>query len=332
MRNALLLLLALTLTSCATVFNKKSQVVYLYSTTNKESVKVRDSIYKLPLRLEVLRAKTDLNVTLLTDSIALDYTVKSNIDPKIIYNLGGLIFAPIGFAVDLTNPKRFVYEKKIYLDPKDEKRVIGERSRHRIVYKFPKSGPRIKTNREANTYFKDTMDTKKGDIYFYGTIALMNYLSFDLPKGGGRPSGYGYGYGGLGFSYYYTDKNYVSLGIGANSSIKFLPVFNDFILGAYTVKLENFHQFNRFNIGYGVFRGSNEYMVENEDYHHNVFKLKSKQKVVGLVLSANLEVIKNLHVGLSYKSSLYEVGASKGWINNHAVSLEVMYKLRLRRK
>lgn len=323
MRYSLVLLLALTLTSCATVFNKKNQAIYLYSTTNKESVKVQDSVYKLPLRLEVLRSKKDMEVTLLTDSVALDYTVKSTVDGKIVYNLGGLMFAPIGFVIDLTNPKRFVYPKQIYLDPNEDDRVIdGSKKRKQKVEKM---------KYRVDKYFAYKPDTKKGDIYFNGTLALFNYLSFDLPKDGGKPTGFGMGYGGVGFSYYYTDKNYLSLDLTANNNIAFLPLFNDRILGSYTVKLENHHQFNRFTVGYGIFSGSNEFLVEEGDYN-SVFDLESKQKVVGLVLSTNLELIKNLHLGFSYKPALYEVGASKGWINNHVVSLEIMYKLRLRRK
>ncbi|WHT38676.1 hypothetical protein QNH98_17040 [Myroides sp. mNGS23_01] len=58
----------------------------------------------------------------------------------------------------------------------------------------------------------------------------------------------------------------------------------------------------------------------------------SSHNTVGLLAAVNVEVVKNFHVGLSYKPSLYRVSAPKGHVNNHLLSLELTYKLKLRGK
>lgn len=315
-----LLLLVLLLTSCATVLNKDLRSVYFYSQKNVETIKVKDSIYELPVQLNLPRAKEDLKVVMMTDSTDLNYTIKSQLDNKFIaLNLTGLIFAPVNYAVDLTNHRRFEYPRIVYLDPMmaDGMPLIEEQMPKRI-----------------NKYMGYKPNTKKGEIYFYGTFTPYSYMSLDIPDVDDRQEGIGSGLGEIGFSYYYSNTSYLSVGAGLNTTIRILPILNDFILYAYTIKLANFHQINRLNVGYGVFWARNQRSEDVEVIGHgdkDYVKINS-HNTVGLVAAANVEVLKNFHIGLSYKPSLYRVSAPKGHVNNHLLSLELTYKLRLRSK
>ncbi|WP_353116818.1 hypothetical protein [Myroides odoratus] len=324
MKCTLLLLALLLLTSCATVLNEDSRLIYFYSSKNLEKIKVKDSIYELPVQLNLARSKEDLKVVMVTDSTDLTYTIKAERDKKFLYlNLTGVLFAPVNYAVDLTNHKRFAYPKSVYLDPLSADGMLHEG----VGLGREKRGKR--------RYFRYEPDTEKGDLFFYGTFSPINYMSFDLPDVSTRRSGTGIGLGEIGASFYYTSTDYISLGVGAYSTVAFIPVFNRNILYAYTIKVANFHQFNRLNVGYGVFFGGSKNKVETRAYNYNE-ELDSLEEgrhtTVGLVGSVNFEVIKNFHVGVSYKPSLYRVSVPKKKVSNHLLSLELTYKLKLRGK
>ncbi|MGS4344609.1 hypothetical protein ACKUSY_03210 [Myroides odoratus] len=312
------------LTSCATILNKEEHSVYFYSQKNNETIRVQDSLYNLPVLVQVQRAKEDLKVAMRTDSIDLNYTIKAELDKKFLYlNATGVLFAPANYLVDLTTSKRFAYPKSIYLGPlnadgmAEEGRGLGREKRGK------------------RRYFRYEPDTEKGDVFFYGTLSPINYMSLDLPEVSERKTGAGVGLGEVGFSYYYSNRNYLSVGVGAYSTIFLIPIFNKTILYAYTVKIANFHQFNRLNIGYGVFFGGSKNKVETKaiNYDETIDSVEEgRETTVGLVGNINFEVIKNFHVGVSYKPSIYRVSVPKMKVNNHLLNIELTYKLNLRRK
>ncbi|WP_060873493.1 hypothetical protein [Myroides odoratus] len=322
MKCTLLLLALLLLTSCATVLNEDSRLIYFYSSKNLEKIKVKDSIYELPVQLNLARSKEDLKVVMVTDSTDLNYTIKAHLDNKFLaLNLTGLVFAPVNYAVDLTNHRRFEYPRTVYLDPMmaDGMPIIQEEQmlKHR------------------NKYINYKPNTKKGDIYFYGTFTPFNYMSFDIPGvlREQKQEALGNGGGEVGFLYYYGANSYLSIGAGGYTSFMLLPILEDFLLYAYTIKVANFHQINRLNLGYGVFWGRNQNREDISENGYNREDIKvSSHNTVGLLAAVNFEVAKNFHVGLSYKPSLYRVSAPKGHVNNHLLSLELIYKLKLRGK
>ena len=324
MKYIVFLFIVMTCTSCATILNKKEHSVYFYSQKNTETIRVKDAVYELPVHVQVQRAKEDLKVVLVTDSIDLNYTIKAELNKRFLYlNLTGVLFAPANYAIDLTNHKRFAYPKRVYLDPLSADGMVN-------------AGRGLGgEKRGKRRYFRYEPDTKKGDIFFTGTFLPFNYMSLDLPEVSERKTGGGVGFGEVGFSYYYSDRNYISVGGGAYSTIFYISLLNKTILYAYTVKVANFHQFNRLNVGYGVFFGGSRNKVETRaiNYDEKVDVVEEgRHTTVGLVGSVNFEVIKNFHVGVSYKPSLFRVSAPKKKISDHLLSVELTYKLNLRRK
>lgn len=112
MKYVLLVFAVLVLTSCATILNKEQQALHFYTDTNSESLKIKDVVYSLPTDVHITRSKENLTVNLLTDSLAVEYTILSEDDPVFLM---GNIFIPFGYIVDLKSDKRFCYKSKVYL-------------------------------------------------------------------------------------------------------------------------------------------------------------------------------------------------------------------------
>lgn len=125
MKYVYLIFTVLALSSCATVMNEKVQMIHFYSDTNKENLKIKDSIYSLPLDIQIPRSREDLKVDVLTDSRAVEYTVLSEQDPLFVF--GNIIF-PLGYIVDLNSDKRFYYKETIYLDYNNNTKFLGSKA------------------------------------------------------------------------------------------------------------------------------------------------------------------------------------------------------------
>lgn len=113
------------LTSCATIFSRKTYSAKFYSKTPGAKAKINDSIYTLPAKLKLPRSRKDMQVTLITDALTKDFTVKAGSSPKFVF--GNLLFmqlCPVAYAVDFTNQKRFYYGKSINLDANNTVTVL----------------------------------------------------------------------------------------------------------------------------------------------------------------------------------------------------------------
>lgn len=319
MKYTLLFLLPLFLTSCATILNKDSKPVYFYSQKNDETIKVKDSTYNLPVQLNLPRAKEDLQVVMVTDSTDLNYTIKAQLDKKFLgLNLIGLVMAPVNYAVDLTNHRRFEYPRIVYLDPM---RADG----------MPTRQEEYGSNKRRDKHFNRVPEAKKGNLYLFGTFIPLNYTYLDIPGVDGVRSEMGTGVGEVGFNYYYSNRSYLSLGAGLTTRMFLFPILIEGYSLAYTISLSNFYQIDALHLGYGAFWGHTENR-EDVDQNDRVDRKHNSHNTIGVMLAAHVEIGRNFYVGLSYKPSLYRVSAPKEWVSNHIVNLELTYKLKLRGK
>ena len=315
MKCTLLLLALLLLTSCATVLNEDSRLIYFYSSKNLEKIKVKDSIYELPVQLNLARSKEDLKVVMVTDSTDLNYTIKAHLDNKFLaLNLTGLVFAPVNYAVDLTNHRRFEYPRIVYLDPM-------------MADGMPIKEEEYFSNRR-DKYLNGKVGDKKGRLYLFGTIIPFNYTSLAIPGLVGTQKGIGTGVGELGFTYYHSKRSYLNLGAGLTTRMIFFPIVATGYSTAYTLTLSNFHQLDYLHLGYGAFWGHTRNSEDVGKNNHEMI-VDNNHYTVGVMVAAHLEVAKNFYIGFSYKPSLYRVSTPKEWVSNHVFNLELTYKLKL---
>ncbi len=328
-RRLLLVLIIFTtlLTSCSTLLNHKTYKVNVSSNAPNAKVRVYDSIYDLPSKVEVERSKKELELELITDTEILNYKVKPVWDPKFVFvNLSGFIFAPVNYAVDLTNPKRFYYRKSIFLDTNDTIRTITP---ERITKGLENGFKR---------YFSTELSRQKGDLYVHLGLPFVNGFKFK-PEFEGSVNIVGMMGFTAGLDYYHTNKQFLSLRLSAvedyNAPIPITDTPSETLnmpLSSVFVSLSNNHQFNRLSVGYGVAFARNMWeFVYKKEYQFIIMEnKKSAHNAIGLVVPVHFTVFDNFNIGAIYRPTFYTFGHSTKFQYEHLLSLEFSYKVRIR--
>ena len=246
----LLLLMPLLLTSCGTILNKKSYPLNIRSNAANASVRVYDSIYRLPAKVEVMRSKEDLYVTLITDTLSRTYTIPAIYDRATLACniLTQSLFCPIGIIIDHRTEKGFYYRRKIFLDAND------------TVYE------KIPLRKDRSILYQPI---PKGQVNF--TLSLPWINSFHLqPPGITAKDKTGFlGISG-GLEYYYEDNRFVKVmasGVMSFQAPVPVPIIGEYdIIRSFSMDLTHNHRWRRFMIGYGPSWQVNEY---HEFYEHS---------------------------------------------------------------
>jgi hypothetical protein len=163
------LLMLLLFTSCATIFNKKTCKVNFITTPGDSKIVYKDSIYESPVTLNVKRSKEPLKITQVYDTIKKDYTIKASPNGQFLYgNLAGLegllVFVPIPYLIDLTNPKRFYYGSNLELNLYDTLTVIRPKISRGYYNVFHDAFDKIPKGWHKNTLKFSPLNP--ADVYF----------------------------------------------------------------------------------------------------------------------------------------------------------------------
>lgn len=327
-----LMFLFLLLTSCATIFSKKTYKIDIKSANNSK-VKVYDSIYDLPARIEVERSKKDLPIFLIRqDSIQKVYVLKSTLREGFLYgNLSFYLFAPAGYLVDLTNQKRFYYGNSIYLNS-DGTITKG---------KSPLSKAYFDVKGNLTNYFSKEYPTRKDQIFLTLSIPWINNFNFQL-NGLGNKSSLGFLGVSAGLEYYHSDRRYISL--NASAVYDFIapvpaPVSQDGeyeSFSALSLSLSENYKIKRFTFGYGFNFSKNSWKFSNTDYDSTI--PNSKEPVlksnygIGLIGNTYFQFSKGFFVGLNYKPTFYTFKPDSKFLYEHIISLDLLWKIRLKNK
>jgi len=78
------LLLLFFLSSCATLFSKKTYEMEVRSATYTK-VKVYDSVFTLPAKVKVNRSKEALPMVFISDTISKNHLIKASLSSKFLY-------------------------------------------------------------------------------------------------------------------------------------------------------------------------------------------------------------------------------------------------------
>ena len=329
-----LLLLALTicLTSCATIFSRKTYTAKLFSDAPGAKAKVNDSIYALPAKVKLKRSKQDLAITLVTDSIAKNFTVKAGPSPSFAF--GNLLFmqlCPVAYAVDFTNQKRFYYGKSIRLKAFDTVTVL-----------------RPMPGRLFHRYASKRYPVDKGQIFIELSVPYVNgfYLQ---PRNEPTDAYVGFFGIGAGLSYYYKADKYLKLGAGVATDFSLpFPVGVDRDGGyetrdVFNAALTDNFKFERFTVGYGLNYAINRWKWVNHDYEWppNISPglypdeirqpLNKTSHSIGFTLNGYHQINRYLHAGIVYSPSFYNFYPSAEFKYQHLISFEVLVKLRVKK-
>ena len=326
---ALLLLVAIILSSCATLTAKKEYGVKIYSESSNAQVIVNDSTYALPATVKVKRSKEDLAVRLVTDSITKDFIIKASPSPAFIY--GNLVFMqafPVGHFVDFNTQKRFYYGKKIALNVYDSLTTI--------------TPPLAKGYID---FFSRKFLTQKGQVNVTVSIPYANHFQM-RPRSEPLKNIDGFFGISTGVEYYYRDRKYIKLNAGYTIDfeapillpIEFFSVHET--VEALNVTLTDNFKFNRFTVGYGLNYAIYTWQIVNDDYKfpYTVMPIdevypfdnrppqKKNSHSLGLTVNGYFQITKGLFVGIIYNPTLYNIFPEKKYQYQHVMSLDVMWK------
>lgn len=309
------------LSSCATLIHQRTVDLNVHSDT--DSVKIclyKDTTrwYNTPTRITVERSRNDLLLVAKKDSVQKLIQVNSRLSTA--FWLGNMFsgIGILGYAIDLTNPKRFTYPSNITID-------------------FNSSSNPTSNESPSNAY-RTWLTPEKGLLTFKFSIPEGNH--FYINKG----NGYGNSFGFLGIAggaeYYLSDKYSISTDIGALTNFMMpIPAPVDYYgsresSSAVYGNLQLGSDISRLHYAAGLqynktfFNKWDTLPSTSEHYRRDTLSMHKVQNNVGLVFSTYYRVSNGFNVGISYYPSF--LSWDKKGIEahyNHLIFFELIFRL-----
>jgi hypothetical protein len=317
-----LMLAGLLLTSCATVFSRKSYQAHFFSDLDSGRMVIGDRIYRLPASVPVVRARKPLCVTLLgSGGFQREYHIKSSPTPLAVYgNLGLMYLFPVGYAVDYATRQGFYYGNNIYLSTADTAGVVRpawvEGYRQYMTTPFP---------------------TEAGQTNLVLSLPYVN--NFHL-KPAGEPVKVNTGFWGIsaGVDRYYKKSRYLNVSLHAASDI-FVPVpapvriegESERMTTTYVTVTDNFRA-GRFSFGYGASVARNNWRLSDTYDSTGTIARHQASLSLGVALTAYHQLGERLFVGLIYRPTLVKLHPRRVVAYEHLISLDLQCKIKVHRQ
>jgi len=307
------LLPALLFCSCATLVNRPTVRVNIHS--GEDNVKVHlnnDSLnwHTLPASIDVMRSKDNLLITALTDTAEKKIEVRRGISTA--FWLGNMFSGAgvIGYAIDLTNPKRFTYPKTIFLDFNNNQKGYSKTS--------------------VNTW----LQPQKNLLNIKISVPYGNhlYLNKDYAYGGT------FGFFGIsaGFEYYFSDRFCLNMDFGGLTDFPFpFPVSyhpdNYSRSFAKYVDLQIGSDYKRLHYDLGIqLTRTSHYEIETIEVFpvfRDTLKNDITQTNFGFAFSTYYRVSKNFNLGLNYYPSFLVLGSNPKFRYSHLLFFELSFRI-----
>jgi hypothetical protein len=131
-----ILIISCFLTSCATILNKSTTKINIYTTEPSEIILNTDTLYAIDnkARLIVQRSNDTIYLNSLTDKQEKTVLIAPKFSPTYLCNIFNY---GIGFLIERKNPKRFTYPSRVFVDtddPTDHYSKYGKANFHGELY------------------------------------------------------------------------------------------------------------------------------------------------------------------------------------------------------
>jgi hypothetical protein len=312
-RNSGVLLIALLLSSCATIVNSPTTRINIHSNTDDVEVSINNDTFvwhTLPASVEVLRSRDNLFITARTDTAEKQIEVRRGISTA--FWLGNMFSGAgiIGYGIDLTNSKRFTYPQTIFIDFNDEQKFYSKRS--------------------LNTWLQPEKNL------FNIKISIPYGNHFYLNRGSGFGGSFGFFLISGGFEYYFSDRYNLSMNFGALTDFP-IPVPVSFHPENYSRSFANYmsaqigSDFRRFHYDLGLqFNRTSYYEIETLEVFpvfRDTVKYDLKQTNFGFALSTYYRVSRNFNLGLNYYPSFLVLGSNPKFEYSHLLFFELSFRI-----
>lgn len=303
------------MTSCATLIHQRTVDLNVHSDTDSVKICVNNDTtrwYNTPTWINVERSRNDLLIIAKKDSVKKMIQVNSKVSTA--FWLGNMFsgIGIFGYAIDLTNQKRFTYPSNITIN--------------------------FKSNNLSSNGYRTWLTPEKGLLTFKISIPEGNH--FYINKG----KGYGNSFGFLGISggveYYLSDKYSISSDIGALTDFMIpFPAPVDYFgphesSSAIYGNIQLGSDISRLHYGAGLqynktfFNKWDTIPLTSEHYHRDTLSIHKVQNNLGLVFSTYYRISNGFNVGISYYPSF--LSWDKKGIEahyNHLIFFELIFKL-----
>lgn len=312
-RNYTFLAIGFLLSSCATLIHQRTVDVNVHSDTDSVKICISNDTtrwYNTPTWINVERSRNDLNIIARKDTIQKQINVKSKLSTA--FWLGNMFsgIGIFGYAIDLTNPKRFTYPPNITID--------------------------FKSNNISTKKYRTWLRPEKGLLAFKISIPEGNH--FYLNKG----NGYGNTFGFLGISggveYYFSDKYCINMDLGALTDFM-LPFPAPIVYeGSYQRSFATYgdiqlgSDYKRLHYDFGLqYTRTSHYERETVELfpeYIDTLKYSKTQNNIGFALSTYFRISNGFNLGLNYYPSF------AAWDNsgfkmhyNHLIFFELNFRI-----
>ena len=300
--------------SCATLVNKKTIGVSIYSDIDSALVcfKDNDECYITPVTVDLPRSKSDVELIVKKDSVKKEVVLKSKLSGQ--FWLGNLFNGTgvVGYAVDLSSPKRFTYPKYNFISLADSTTNVEPENMHKWI-------PSVKNQVNIK------ISVPEGNHFYIN-----------------KQSCYGSSFGFLGFSsgieYYYSDRNSINIDFG---------VMTDFIIpvpapvdyeGCYNRSFAKYldiqigRDINSFQFDFGIQGNRTKYQeretVEVYPDYIDTLKYSAEQFNAGIAFSGYYKITNGFCLGMNYYPSFF--AWNKGDFDlhySHLFTFELIFKI-----
>lgn len=329
----------LSLTSCATIKNKRTCIFNV--TTCEDSTKIiyNDSTYNLPLKMELKRSRKPLIFSAVRDSVNRAYIINPITDNH--FRFGNMYFFiyppgnPLGYLADLTNPQRYYYGKELSVDAKNEDTILIHPKGHVKGTPYLTSA----TPKQRTPYF--SKDLAQKGTYFTLSVPIADHMQLQPYGEGMKESWGGFGFS-LGLEHYYEKNKAMGIRMGLMVHNTFPTLgerFGDYYApkdheNAFSVYLTAFKKYhvNREAFSFGINNvtnwwrhdqswrdpvDSNLYHTRNRDWTTNSF---------GFELAAYHYFNSVIQLGIIYRPTILTVTPDVRLMYQHTISLDVAFR------
>ncbi len=309
----LLLLIGILFVSCSTLINQSTTTINIHS---DEDVKVsvnNDTInwHTIPATIAVQRSKEDLVLTVRNDTTQKQLNIKSYLSTAFwlgnLFNGAGVI----GYAVDLTNSKRYSYPSAVFID------LDNNNTSYSIVK------------------YATWLNPVKNLLSFKISIPEGNWLYLNTGNG------YGNRFGFLGISagieYYLTNKYCLNIDFGGLTDFM-LPVpapvdyggsYNSSFAVYGDIQLGSDYKRMHYDVGF-QFNKTSYYERETIELfpeYIDTLKYSVKQVNFGVALSTYYRISKKFNIGINYYPSFIAIQDKKAQLHySHLLFLELIFR------
>lgn len=331
MKRILFVLLIPVFTGCATLINRRTQQVAVYSDVDSARVQLnkRPDYFYTPAIVTLKRSDDPVLLTVEKDSLKKVFWLESH--PSAAFWLGNIInmggFS--GFLIDLTNDKRFAYPRENFLSLSGSRHFITEGAKPANQDNWDYQ--RIVKQRRWEAPVKQQLNLK---------LAIPEGNLFYLNKG----HGYGNTSGFLGLSVgaeYYLDSKH-SLNSDVGVMLDFMIPFPAPIdywgdheqTVAYYWDLQYGWDLNAYHLDAGVQLNQTQYYeidYLDEEWLDDYTEYDVTQTNWGLAFSAYRKLTDNFLLGVNYYPSVCGVEQGRfDWHYSHIMMFELIFKINRR--